>query len=147
MVSGMAFFGAETFEAPMLGAGAEEAEELFPRREQQSGESHISTRTDLGAAAKSTVFLMEAIRNLGRVPSECSSAPQEEQVLARLLRVARRTGKLSGEDENDLSVERGQLVTVLNKVTKLQMSLHALLFSLMNVSAGWQSQSQWPPAI
>ena len=52
-----------------------------------------------------------------------------------------------GQDENDLSVERGQLVTVLNKVTKLQMSLLALLFSLMNVSAGWQSQSQWPPAI
>ena len=44
-----------------------------------------------------------------------------------------------GQDENDLSVERGQLVTVLNKVTT------APVFSLMNVSAGW-SQSQSPPA-
>ena len=55
-----------------------------------------------------------------------------------------------GQDENDLSVERGQLVTVLNKVNTADVSPLSLsrlyYFLLMNVSAGWPG-SERPPAI
>ena len=56
-----------------------------------------------------------------------------------------------GQDENDLSVERGQLVTVLNKVNTADVSPHSLLsqlyyFLLMNVSAG-RSQSLSRPEL
>ena len=66
----------------------------------------------------------------------------------------------SAQDENDLSVERGQCVTVLNKVTELLISrveeliqkqsgiscislvhLHIIKFSFL--SEGWQLSYAW----
>ena len=46
---------------------------------------------------------MEAIRTLGRMPKETKTAPKDEQKLARRLREARRRGKLSAENEKELS--------------------------------------------
>ena len=46
---------------------------------------------------------MEAIRTLGRMPKETKTAPKDEQKLARRLREARRQGKLSAENEKELS--------------------------------------------
>ena len=45
---------------------------------------------------------MQAIRTLGRLPKENRKGPKEEQQLAEKLRKARRAGKLSREEEEEL---------------------------------------------
>ena len=69
----------------------------------QAGPPDVSqSRASSSAAPQADDSLMEAIRNLGRVPAENRMAPKDEQKLARRLRQARREGKLSAEEEQEL---------------------------------------------
>ena len=73
--------------------GAEEETELLAICTRQAAESDTEAED----------CLMEAIRTLGRMPKETKTAPKGEQKLARRLREARRRGKLSAENEKELS--------------------------------------------
>ena len=82
---------------------AEEEQELFALSKRQPVEAATSGASPPAAAAKAEDSLMEAIRTLGRMPKETKTAPKDEQKLARRLREARRQGKLSAENEKELS--------------------------------------------